>query len=403
MGNACCGKKKDKRKIVLLLVGLDNAGKTVAAKGLAGEPIDDVVPTVGFHTVKLSYKDFIVKVYDLGGAANFRGIWHKYFVDAYGIIFVIDSSDYERIKEAKQVLQSVLSHEKVSGKPLLFLANKQDNENALDEIDLHENLSLEDIVNLYQCPTLVECCSATASKKKPKLDSGIKKGFIWLMGYIERNYDSLNTRVIADISQQEELEKKLREQIIKKIRDAKKIEDTEDEDAIELYSEYTKKLKSANMQNGNCVKHSEIGEESPDDFPPVYFGSVSKGPNQRPKSARDFVKDQLRLNCNGISVKKSKKTSPMHLIGIRFPQSAKERSKSCKMPRRKLKSAGDVPSTHLPNMVFPSEDERDLGFSSFSKTCRFLPLDISPRVKIQNGLFWNKSEDDYDVSVINIS
>lgn len=69
------------RKIVLLLVGLDNAGKTVAAKGLAGESIDSVVPTVGFSVVNLSYLNYIVKVFDLGGGPNIRGIWHKYFVD----------------------------------------------------------------------------------------------------------------------------------------------------------------------------------------------------------------------------------------------------------------------------------------------------------------------------------
>lgn len=69
------------RKIVLLLVGLDNAGKTVAAKGLAGEPPDEVVPTVGFSIVNLSCLNYIVKIFDLGGGSNIRGIWHRYFVD----------------------------------------------------------------------------------------------------------------------------------------------------------------------------------------------------------------------------------------------------------------------------------------------------------------------------------
>lgn len=66
---------------MLLLVGLDNAGKTVAAKGLAGESLDSVVPTVGFSVINLNYQEYIVKVFDLGGGPNIRGIWHKYFVD----------------------------------------------------------------------------------------------------------------------------------------------------------------------------------------------------------------------------------------------------------------------------------------------------------------------------------
>lgn len=68
------------RKIVLLLLGLDNAGKTAAVKGLAGEPVD-TVPTVGFSVISLRYQDYTVKVYDLGGGSGIRGIWPQYFVD----------------------------------------------------------------------------------------------------------------------------------------------------------------------------------------------------------------------------------------------------------------------------------------------------------------------------------
>lgn len=63
------------------MLGLDNAGKTVAAKGLAGESFEAVMPTVGFSLVPLSYKNYSIKVYDLGGGANIRGIWSHYFVD----------------------------------------------------------------------------------------------------------------------------------------------------------------------------------------------------------------------------------------------------------------------------------------------------------------------------------
>lgn len=404
MGNVCCGEKKEKKKIVLLLVGLDNAGKTVAAKGLAGESINDVIPTVGFHAVKLNYKNYIVKIYDLGGAANFRGLWPKYFVDAYGIIFVIDSSDIERLDEAKQVLESVLSHEKVAGKPLLFLANKQDDENALDEIDLHEKLNLEDMVNTYHCPTLVECCSATYSGKKTKVDQGILNGFIWLMSFIDKNYVGLNTRVIADISQQEHIEKLLRNEIIKRIHEAKKLEESNDENAIELYSEYAKKLNSHSMnrENGSCVLNSKNDDDSSiDDFPPIYYGSVQQQNIQRPSSAREFVRNQLQINCNGVQTTKINKTLPINLIGIKLSSSAKERSKALVRPKRILKSAGDIStSVHLPNMVFPKEKADYLDMNIVNRNCRFLPIDLSPKVNVQNNISWSISEDENGISFI---
>lgn len=65
---------------MLLLLGLDNAGKTAAVKGLAGEPVD-TVPTVGFSVISLPFHDYTVKVYDLGGGPGIRGIWPQYFVD----------------------------------------------------------------------------------------------------------------------------------------------------------------------------------------------------------------------------------------------------------------------------------------------------------------------------------
>lgn len=69
------------RNVVLLLVGLDNAGKTVTVKGLAGEHSEDSVPTVGFSVISLKYYDTKVIIYDLGGGEEIRGIWPRYFVD----------------------------------------------------------------------------------------------------------------------------------------------------------------------------------------------------------------------------------------------------------------------------------------------------------------------------------
>lgn len=64
-----------------MLVGLDNAGKTKAANTLTGDLLNSPVPTVGFSVVNLKYLSYNVKVFDLGGGPNIRGIWKQYFVD----------------------------------------------------------------------------------------------------------------------------------------------------------------------------------------------------------------------------------------------------------------------------------------------------------------------------------
>lgn len=73
------------------MVGLDNAGKTVAAKNLAGEDVETVMPTVGFSIVHLTYKGHNVDLFDLGGNSNIRGIWDKYFVYVNEILTNVNS------------------------------------------------------------------------------------------------------------------------------------------------------------------------------------------------------------------------------------------------------------------------------------------------------------------------
>ncbi|XP_047107049.1 ADP-ribosylation factor-like protein 13B isoform X2 [Schistocerca piceifrons] len=157
MGNCSCCRRSNKvgpsseshKKIVLILVGLDNAGKTTVVKRLTGEPVKTVLPTVGFSSASLKYKGYNVKIYDLGGGRQIRGIWPKYFMDAHGVIFVVDASDIARLEECKLAFEGLLSHEKLTGKPvLLWLMNciisNYQNLNARVERDVTEQKMLDD-------------------------------------------------------------------------------------------------------------------------------------------------------------------------------------------------------------------------------------------------------------------
>lgn len=91
------------RTIYLLMLGLDNAGKTCTAKTLVGESLENVAPTIGFSKVSTKYKGFNVTIYDLGGSKSFRGIWPKYFHEVHGFIFIVDASDNDRLQETAEV------------------------------------------------------------------------------------------------------------------------------------------------------------------------------------------------------------------------------------------------------------------------------------------------------------
>uniref|UniRef100_A0A8D2L842 ADP ribosylation factor like GTPase 13B n=1 Tax=Varanus komodoensis TaxID=61221 RepID=A0A8D2L842_VARKO len=222
MNSESCQWKSSKwnRKVTLIMVGLDNAGKTATVKGIQGESPEDVAPTVGFSKIDLKQGRFEVTIFDLGGGKRIRGIWKNYYAESYGVIFVVDSSDVERMEETKETMSEVLRHPKIAGKPVLVLANKQDKEGALAEADVIECLSLEKLVNEHKCLCQIEPCSAVMGYGK-KIDKSIKKGLLWLLHIIAKDFDALHERIQKDTAEQkaaEEQEKQERAERVRKIR-----------------------------------------------------------------------------------------------------------------------------------------------------------------------------------------
>ena len=54
-----------------------------------------------------------------------RPLWRHYFQNTQGLIFVIDSNDRERVNEAREELQRMLSEDELRDATLLIFANKQ--------------------------------------------------------------------------------------------------------------------------------------------------------------------------------------------------------------------------------------------------------------------------------------
>ncbi|NWX19734.1 AR13B protein, partial [Aegotheles bennettii] len=215
------------RKVTLIMVGLDNAGKTATVRGIQGESPEDVAPTVGFSKIDLKQGRFEVTIFDLGGGKRIRSIWRNYYAESYGVIFVVDSSDIARMEETKQTMIEVLNSPKISGKPVLVLANKQDREGALSEADVIESLSLEKLVNEHKCLCQIEPCSAVMGCGK-KIDKSIKKGLYWLLHIIAKDFDALNERIQRDTTEQKayEQQKKLeRAERVRRIREEREREE----------------------------------------------------------------------------------------------------------------------------------------------------------------------------------
>ncbi|XP_022098135.1 ADP-ribosylation factor-like protein 13B isoform X3 [Acanthaster planci] len=223
-------KREPFKKVTLALIGLDNAGKTTAILGIQGESQEGVAPTVGFSNVQFKFERFDVTVFDLGGGRKIRPIWKNYYAEIHGLVFVIDASDEARLRECQEVLQEVLKQERVAGKRILVLANKQDKEGALDEIDICDQLNLEDMVNDSKCPCRVETCSATQGIGK-KMDKSVTIGLQWLLHGILRDWPTLSARVAREMDEQKEadaIERKAKLERIRKRREERERKEEEE-------------------------------------------------------------------------------------------------------------------------------------------------------------------------------
>ena len=77
--------KKNDKEAKLLVLGLDNAGKTTILKKLSQEEIKPT-PTQGFNIKTLVHEDFRLNVWDIGGQKAIRQYWNNYFDNVDGLV-----------------------------------------------------------------------------------------------------------------------------------------------------------------------------------------------------------------------------------------------------------------------------------------------------------------------------
>eukprot|EP00276_Gloeochaete_wittrockiana_P011364 CAMPEP_0184647628 /NCGR_PEP_ID=MMETSP0308-20130426/4607_1 /TAXON_ID=38269 /ORGANISM="Gloeochaete witrockiana, Strain SAG 46.84" /LENGTH=138 /DNA_ID=CAMNT_0027078775 /DNA_START=121 /DNA_END=534 /DNA_ORIENTATION=- len=109
----------------ILLLGLDNAGKTTLLYVLKEGTVKSFVPTERAHVEEIQLGKLSFKAWDLGGHERVRTLWQDFLVDADAIIFMVDSGDSDRFPEASRELHALLQTE-TSNIPVVVLANKCD-------------------------------------------------------------------------------------------------------------------------------------------------------------------------------------------------------------------------------------------------------------------------------------
>ncbi|KAI0461417.1 ADP-ribosylation factor, Arf Arf6 [Komagataella kurtzmanii] len=135
----------------ILMLGLDNAGKTTILYKLKLGKAKNTVPTVGFNVETIKYKNLIMHTWDIGGQERIRALWRHYFSGTDALIYVVDSADQSRLSDAKNELLKVISDKELAGCYIAVLANKQDLPNALTPTELIDQMGLKELSSHNWC------------------------------------------------------------------------------------------------------------------------------------------------------------------------------------------------------------------------------------------------------------
>ncbi|CAM8980569.1 unnamed protein product [Rhodiola kirilowii] len=129
-------------ELKVLMLGLDNAGKTTILYKLLTGNVVKTIPTIGFNVEEVQYKKVKFVVWDAGGRERISSLWRHYFDNLDALIFAVDSTDRERIGTAKAEFQINVNFPLLVNCAILVLANKQDQKGAMTPREVSEELGL---------------------------------------------------------------------------------------------------------------------------------------------------------------------------------------------------------------------------------------------------------------------
>jgi small GTP-binding protein len=188
------------KKATIVVIGLDNAGKSTIVNHFAGSSGSPTAPTMGFELNKATVGDFAVKFFGLGGSSSIRGYWDNYFDEVHGIIYVVDAADADRVEESAEAFKAVMTNTRAQGKPVLVYLNKQDLKSTLSAAELAPKLGVDTDVGL------VNIVPASALDASPP--AALIEGLEWLLKRCDQDRDQLEARIATDAAERKAAQRK---------------------------------------------------------------------------------------------------------------------------------------------------------------------------------------------------
>lgn len=162
------GRSKNHR---ILLLGLDNAGKTSLCRALikgSGWPSLQSRPEHHVLNYVFGLSDLVFDLVDPCHPVSRNGeqqacclkLWNDLLQSKLdGVIFVVDAADCQRLDQARSILDWILQHHSIESLPVLVLGNKVDLPGAVSTWDLKCRLGLAGLTARQRNALLGHTCS----------------------------------------------------------------------------------------------------------------------------------------------------------------------------------------------------------------------------------------------------
>eukprot|EP00284_Hemiselmis_tepida_P008298 CAMPEP_0174930562 /NCGR_PEP_ID=MMETSP1355-20121228/31230_1 /TAXON_ID=464990 /ORGANISM="Hemiselmis tepida, Strain CCMP443" /LENGTH=147 /DNA_ID=CAMNT_0016176867 /DNA_START=177 /DNA_END=618 /DNA_ORIENTATION=- len=132
-------------------------------------------PTIVSIYEEIEYKSVKFSIWDLGGQTRHRPLWKYHYQGTKGILFMVDSSDKQRMHEARAELHDLLKAEQLQSAALMVLANKQDVPGGMSAGEVSDLLGLSKACGPR--PWFVQPCSALCGE-------GMHEAMDWVLGRV---------------------------------------------------------------------------------------------------------------------------------------------------------------------------------------------------------------------------
>ncbi|KAJ8917460.1 hypothetical protein NQ315_005507 [Exocentrus adspersus] len=200
----------------IVIVGLDNAGKTTILYQFLMNEVVHTSPTIGSNVEEVVWRNIHFIMWDLGGQQSLRAAWSTYYTNTeaskalsnpkffiieavgllvasyasfihdivelgldvfmYFVIVVVDSTDRERLSVIREELYKMLAHEELSKAGVLVYANKQDVKGSMSASEISKELDLTSIKQ--QQWHIQSCCALTGE--------GLYQGLEWIVSRLKK-------------------------------------------------------------------------------------------------------------------------------------------------------------------------------------------------------------------------